>query len=253
MGTIHFPLTTRLSYSPWKSIGKSRDWFRLYGLARVKMFAGRLNWRLWLYSMARAAFERPCRNRFPVPDRLAKHPAPTESRSDRKLFSHRVSRRFTGISMSAIWLYWFLLRWRIIFEKYGKQGCRGIFRTDVVVALLRNAFEMWGTWMVLKNRRDIIAEVDGCTGYVDRPFFVGILFFITKGEGFLGIFWIDATPALLCFARQTMIFDRRISNWWTYRIDDACNNVITLNLLLLGNYLRARESMQWVGLLWNDF
>lgn len=146
MGTIHFPLTTRLSYSPWKSIGKSRDWFRLYGLARVKMFAGRLNWRLWLYSMARAAFERPCRNRFPVPDRLAKHPAPTESRSDRKLFSHRVSRRFTGISMSAIWLYWFLLRWGIIFEKYGKQGCRGIFRTDVVVALLRNAFEMWETW-----------------------------------------------------------------------------------------------------------
>lgn len=200
MGTIHFPLTTRLSYSPWKSIGKSRDWFRLYGLARVKMFAGRLNWRLWLYSMARAAFERPCRNRFPVPDRLAKHPAPTESRSDRKLFSHRVSRRFTGISMSPIWLYWFLLRWRIIFEKYEEQGCRGIFRTDVVIALLRNVFEIWGTWMVLKNRRDIKAEVGGCTGYVDRRFFVGILFSITKGEGFLGIFLIDATPGLLCEA-----------------------------------------------------
>lgn len=206
MGTIHFPLTTRLSYSPWKSIGKSRDWFRLYGLARVKMFAGRLNWRLWLYSMARAAFERPCRNRFPVPDRLAKHPAPTESRSDRKLFSHRVSRRFTGISMSPIWLYWFLLRCRIIFEKYEKQGCRGIFRTDIVIALLRNVFEMWATWMVLKNRRGIKAEVDGCTGYVDRRFFVGILFSIAR-------VFLEFSESMQRQVRFQTIFEMRGRQW----------------------------------------
>ena len=64
---------SRLSYSPWKPIGKLHDWFRLYGLARVKMFHDRLNWRVGLLP-ASAAFERPCRNRFPVRGRLAKHP-----------------------------------------------------------------------------------------------------------------------------------------------------------------------------------
>lgn len=91
--------TSRLSYSPWKPIRKSRDWFRLYGHARVKMFHGHHNWRHGF--IHRAAFERPCRNRFPVPDRPVKHPARLKADpTDRKPFLG-VSRRFTRISISS--------------------------------------------------------------------------------------------------------------------------------------------------------
>lgn len=120
--TIHFPLLRERAGFPILLENPFESRAPLYGLAPVKMFPVRLNWRPWVYGGACAAFERPCRNRFPVPDRIAKHPEPTESRSNgSKAVPRRVSRRFTrDFYRSSAWLYWF--RFCTLLENYFRAG-----------------------------------------------------------------------------------------------------------------------------------
>lgn len=131
----------RLSYSPSKTHSKV-----------ARLYMGSRQWRCSQPALidghecalhACAAFERPCRNRFPVPDRIAKHPQPTESRSNG---SKAVPRRgFHGdFYRSSAWLHWFRFSTLLLGNYYFRKETR----IPSILFYSRKLFSKRGFWIL---------------------------------------------------------------------------------------------------------
>lgn len=131
--TIHFPLLRERPGFPILLENPFESRAPLYGLAPVKMFPVRLNWRPWVYAAAHAQLSNGLAEIvFLSLIESQNIPEPTESRSNgSKAVPRRVSRRFTGdFYRSSAWLYWF--RFCTLLENYFRAERTRTLSLDIV-------------------------------------------------------------------------------------------------------------------------